>query len=120
MKDERHIGTDDGGLTFLVSIMDDEQAQDLSGTKGIFSQRDVPTLRRIPVAILRDNLHRTVNELGALFRELANPRDSMALAEVEISFEVTASGRIALLGASTEAAGKGAITLRFKGTDIGD
>ncbi len=114
MTSQRPIGTNEECLTFLVNIIDDELDDTFSGTKGIFSQRDGRALRQIPVTILRENLHRTVNELGNLFRELETPDDTMALKAVEVSFEVTASGRIALLGSSAEAAGKGAITVRFE------
>jgi hypothetical protein len=108
---------DEETLTFVVSIMDDDDNSEAAGTKGIFGQRDLPAIRQIPVAILRENLHRTVNELGSLFRNLATPEDTMILKQVEVSFEVTASGKVALLGASAEASGKGAITLTFAETE---
>lgn len=102
-------------ISFLVGLVDDEQSGNAGGTKGIFSQREAPALRQIPVTVLRENLHRTVKELGKLFRDLNNPSDGLSLREVEVSFEVTATGKIAVLGTSAEAAGKGAITLRFEG-----
>jgi hypothetical protein len=117
MTSQRPIGTNEESLTFLVDIIDDEQDDTSSSTKGIFNRRETPALRQISVAILRENLHRTVNDLGHLFRKLETPEDSMVLKEVEVSFEVTASGRIAILGSSAEAAGKGAITIRFERTD---
>lgn len=111
------VNVEEGSLTFLVRIIDDGQDAKQDGTKNIFGQRDGPALRQIPVPVLREGLYRVVNELSVLFRDLNSSDDGMVLREVEVSFEVTASGKIALLGASAETAGRGAITMRFEGRD---
>ncbi|MBT2398621.1 hypothetical protein [Streptomyces sp. ISL-100] len=108
-------------LSFLVSIDDAEStgagAKDSTGDKGIFGRRageaDNGSVRDIPVAVLRDNLQRAVNGLQQVIGTIVVPEGGMALRQAQVSFEVTASGGITLIGTSAQMAAKGAITLTF-------
>lgn len=99
-------------LTFLVSIEEDTSTE--AREKGIFGRiQGEPSLRQIPVAVLQENLRETLGGLRELF-DVDSPHDSrFPLKQVEISFEVTAGGKIALLGTSAEVTGSGAIKLTF-------
>ena len=96
-------------LTFLVSIEDDTVS---SSEKGIFGRNET-SLRRIPIATLQENLTETINGLREVFK-IESPHESrFPLKQVQVSFEITASGKIALLGTSAEVTGRGAILLTF-------
>ncbi|MEV4660891.1 hypothetical protein AB0J85_02985 [Micromonospora echinofusca] len=97
-------------LTFLVSLDD---TTTIVGDKAIFGRRDEPALCQVPLAALKAQLQETVGSLGELFQELAAHTDGISLKEVQIGFEVTAAGKVALLGTSLQSGGKGAITLTF-------
>ncbi|WP_435822502.1 Pepco domain-containing protein [Microbispora bryophytorum] len=99
-------------LPFLVS--DEESGTAAEGEMGIFGRGDgTLSVRQIPVAVLRENLRRTVGSLRELFDEIAAAEGGLPLKEAQITFEVTASGGITIVGANAQAAGKGAITLTF-------
>ncbi|MFF1794526.1 hypothetical protein ACFVXQ_09915, partial [Kitasatospora sp. NPDC058263] len=85
------------------------------GEKGIFGRGGGAegSVRSIPVAVLRENLQRTVDGLQAVLGELRVPDGGMLLKQAQVSFEVTASGGITLVGTSAQVAAKGAITLTF-------
>ncbi len=103
-------------LTFLVSVEDDDAVLG-AGEKGIFGRPAVqpPSLREIPVSVLQNNLTQTLESLRVMFEIDSGTDGRLPLKQVEVSFEVTASGKIALLGTGAEVAGKGAITLTFGG-----
>lgn len=99
-------------LTFLVSI--DEDTGTESQEKGIFrSSQGEPTLRQIPLTVLQENLKETMDRLRKLFDIDSSYDSRFPLKQVEISFEITAGGKIALLGTSAEVTGSGAIKLTF-------
>ncbi|MEU1277289.1 hypothetical protein [Streptomyces sp. NPDC005805] len=110
-------------LPFLVSIEepDEAEADGLAGDKGIFGRRGsndgegsgAASVRNVPVAVLRENLQRAVDGLQQVIGTITVPEGGMALREAQISFEVTASGGIALVGTSAQVGAKGAITLTF-------
>ncbi|WP_394361903.1 hypothetical protein [Amycolatopsis sp. SB7-3] len=98
-------------LTFIVAI--DEDLTDRN-EKGIFgSVKTEPVAKSVNLAILRRNLQDTLNGLAELFEGITQVGTDLPLKEVEISFEVTAKGRVALLGTSAETAGKGGIKILF-------
>jgi hypothetical protein len=102
-------------VPFLVAAdgLDEDEAIG-SGTKGIFSRGDTDvSVREVPVAVLRENLRRTVAGLRSLFDEVATADGGLPLREAQISFEVTASGGINILGSSAQASTTGGITLTF-------
>lgn len=95
-------------LAFLVTEGDEAEDRE----KGIFGRRENLSVRRIPIAVLRDNLHRTVTELRKLFDEISTDKSGMPLKQVQVQFEVTATGGITLVG-TAQIASKSAITLTF-------
>ncbi|MGW7454058.1 Pepco domain-containing protein [Streptomyces sp. NPDC054787] len=103
-------------VSFLVSIDDtDTDFPSGGGEMGIFRRKDEEGsfVRDIPVAVLRANLQRAVDGLQQMIGEIAVPEGGMPLRQAQVSFEVTASGGIALVGTSAQVAAKGAITLTF-------
>jgi hypothetical protein len=100
-------------LTFVVSIDSDDEAD--SGEKGIFRRLEdqQSSLRDIPLTVLQENLIQTIGGLRKLFK-IDEPHESkLPLKQVQVSFEITASGKVALLGTSAALAGRGAIVLTF-------
>ncbi|MFI6121327.1 hypothetical protein ACIBCU_15970 [Streptomyces sp. NPDC051064] len=101
------------GLDLLVSI-DDTETPASTGEMGIFGRRtEEPSVRRIPAGILRENLQRTVDTLQQVLAGLSSTEDGMRLQQAQVSFEVTATGGIAVVGTSAQVGAKGAITLTF-------
>lgn len=101
------------GLNVVVSI-DDTEKPTGSGEMGIFGRRDEnPSVRRIPTTVLRDNLQRTVDTLQQVLAGLDVPEGGMSLQQAQVSFEITATGGIAIVGTSAQVGAKGAITLTF-------
>ncbi|WP_239341397.1 hypothetical protein [Frankia sp. CiP3] len=98
-------------LPFLVA--DDEEDVG-GGDKGIFRRRGGETsVRNIPVAVLRESLRHVVDGLRGVFDEIAEAGGRLPLKEAQISFEVTASGGVTVIGASSQVGATGAITLTF-------
>lgn len=101
------------GLDVLVSI-DDTEAPSGSGDMGIFRRRSEDTLvRRIPTGVLRENLQRTVQALQQVLADLRVPDGGMPLKQAQVSFEITATGGITIVGTTAQVGAKGAITLTF-------
>jgi len=100
-------------VPFLIAVDDADEASGV-GDKGLFGRvSGEPSLRQVPVAILRENLRQAVGGFRALFDEIAAEAGGMPLRQAQVSFEVTASGGVAFVGTSAQVAGKGAITLTF-------
>ncbi|GGR79250.1 MULTISPECIES: Pepco domain-containing protein [Streptomyces] len=101
------------GLDVLVSI-DDNETPARSGEMGIFGRRtEEPSVRRIPAGVLRENLQQTVDTLQQVLAGISSPENGMRLQQAQVSFEVTATGGIAIVGTSAQVGAKGAITLTF-------
>ncbi|WP_225438540.1 hypothetical protein [Candidatus Frankia nodulisporulans] len=100
-----------------MSIEDEDGMPEPSGDKGLFGRRDGdgdgPSIRHIPVTVLRENLRQITAGLRDLFDDIAAQPGGLPLREAQVTFEVTASGGIALVGTSAQVAGRGAITLTF-------
>jgi hypothetical protein len=99
-------------LNFLVAADEDESG---GGTKGIFSRgdRDV-ALREISVQTVQRNLESTIAKLRQAFSGLQGAGGDLPLKSVEVSFEISASGTITILGTGVETSGTGGITLTFE------
>jgi hypothetical protein len=97
-------------LNILVAV---EENADV-GEKGWFSrgERDLTTVTMDP-ANLRRNLQSTLDALRVAFDGLTEVRAGLPLKEVQVSFEVSATGKITLLGTGAEVTGTGGITLTF-------
>lgn len=101
----------DATLTFLVAADEEEQG----GSKSIFSRgdRDV-ALREISVETVHRNLASTIANLRQAFAGLRDAGGDLPLKSVEVSFEISASGSINILGTGVETSGTGGITLTFE------
>nr|WP_282547464.1 hypothetical protein [Streptomyces rochei] len=101
------------GVDVLVSLDDTDQPPG-SGDMGIFGRRgEDASVRRIPAAVLRENLQRAVDALQQVMGDLTVPEGGMRLQQAQVSFEITATGGIAVVGTSAQVGAKGAITLTF-------
>ncbi|MFE2041965.1 hypothetical protein ACFXAZ_13735 [Streptomyces sp. NPDC059477] len=103
------------GLDVLV-VVDDQDTGSGSGDMGIFGRRgeDAPaSVRRIPTAVLRENLQRTVDALQMVLADIRVSEGGMPLQQAQVSFEITATGGITVVGTSAQVGAKGAITLTF-------
>ncbi|MDV9177329.1 hypothetical protein R6V09_45285 [Streptomyces sp. W16] len=101
------------GLDVLVSI-DDAEGRSDSGDMGIFRRRsEDASVRRIPTAVLRENLQHTVRALQQVLTDLRVPDGGMPLQQAQVSFEITATGGITIVGTTAQVGAKGAITLTF-------
>lgn len=95
-------------LRFLVAAEDEDEE-----TMGIFRRGERGmTLREIPVAALRTNVRRVVAGLQEVFADAVAESGHLRLREMQVHFEVSASGGVHLIGTSDVSA-RGAITLVF-------
>ncbi|MFI7318928.1 hypothetical protein [Streptomyces venezuelae] len=102
-------------LTFWVEATDEDTDLDAPGadSKGLFSRDGEAVLRSVPLGPLRKNLAETVDALQQVFKEVADRDDTLAFAEAQLSFQVTASGSIQLIGTG-QVQGTRGLTLTFK------
>ncbi|WP_261553637.1 Pepco domain-containing protein [Frankia tisae] len=97
-------------LPFLVV----DENEGAAGEKGIFGRRgDEASVRHIPLTVLRDNLRQVVAGLQELFDDVAGSGARLPLKQAQVSFEVTASGGVTVLGASGQLGATGGIVLTF-------
>jgi hypothetical protein len=92
---------------------DIELAAQGGDTMGLFSRDGDAVLRSVPLGPLRRNLADTVDALQRVFQEVADRRGPLELAEAQLSFQVTASGGVQLLGGG-QVQGARSLTLTFK------
>ncbi|MFF6949276.1 hypothetical protein ACFZAD_11520 [Streptomyces iakyrus] len=97
-------------LPFWVTVTEegDDDSMGLFGNGG-----GEPALRSVPLGPLRKNLAETVDALQQLFEDAAARGGTLPLAEAQLSFQVTASGGIQLLGTGQMQGTRG-LTLVFK------
>jgi hypothetical protein len=103
------LAPDAAALPFLVA----DDLTDNQDTMGLFrrGEREVAA-RLIPVDALRENVSAAVAALRSVFDELTQDAGRMRLREVQVGFEVTATGGVNFIG-TAEVGAKGAITLTF-------
>ncbi|MFJ3788477.1 hypothetical protein [Kitasatospora sp. NPDC090091] len=82
-------------LDFWVTEDEEEDGE----TMGVFGRDREAVLRKVPLGVLRKNLTETVDALQALFAQIAE-REGPMLKEVQLSFQVSASGGVQLVGSS--------------------
>lgn len=99
-------------LPFLVTVDLDELSE--FGDKGLFGRSyDSPIMREIPLVVLQRNLRNVVKGLRYLFDEVGAQEGDLPLKQAQVTFEVSATGGIALVGNTLQSSAKGAITLTF-------
>jgi hypothetical protein len=107
----------DASLPFWVSVTEegegDEDGNDSLSIFGGSSGTAGPVLRSVPLGPLRKNLAETVDALQQLFADAAARGGTLPLAEAQLSFQVTASGGIQLVGTGQMQGTRG-LTLVFK------
>ncbi|WKX10283.1 hypothetical protein [Streptomyces sp. NL15-2K] len=112
------VSVDGQTLPFWVTATEEDvalAAQD-SDTMGLFSRDGDAVLRAVPLGPLRKNLADAVDALQRIFQEVADRGGPLPLAEAQLSFQVTASGGIQLVG-SGQMQGSRSLTLTFKRPD---
>lgn len=72
-----------------------------------------PVLRAVPLGPLRKNLAATVDALQEVFKDVAARGGTLPLAEAQLSFQVTASGGVQLIGTGQVERSRG-LTLTFR------
>ncbi|MDN0194164.1 hypothetical protein [Streptomyces sp. S.PNR 29] len=97
-------------LPFWVTVTE-EGDDDSMGLFG--SGNGEPALRSVPLGPLRKNLAETVDALQQLFADASAHGGTLPLAEAQLSFQVTASGGIQLIGTGQMQGTRG-LTLVFK------
>jgi hypothetical protein len=101
------VGTN-ATLPFLVSA---EPAE--TDTMGVFGRSTEIVLRHVPVSALRENLRQLVATLHSVFDEVAGEGSQLPLKEAQVSFQVTASGSVQLLGVGGAVGSTGGIVFTF-------
>ncbi|KOX03479.1 MULTISPECIES: hypothetical protein [unclassified Streptomyces] len=106
---------DGESLAFWVTASEEDLAQAARGddTMGLFSRDGEAVLRSVPLGPLRKNLADTVDALQRIFQEVADRGGPLPLAEAQLSFQVTASGGVQLIGTGQMQGTRG-LTLTFK------
>jgi hypothetical protein len=105
---EAVVGATAATLPFLVAAEPDG-----ADTLGVFGRSAEIVLRQVPVAALRENIRQLVATLHSVFDEVAGAVGELSLKEAQISFQVTASGSVQLLGVGGEVSGGGGIVFTF-------
>ncbi|KDN78712.1 Pepco domain-containing protein [Streptomyces olindensis] len=97
-------------LPFWVTVTEegDDDSMGMFGRGG-----GEPALRSVPLGPLRKNLTETIDALQQLFEDAAARGGALPLAEAQLSFQVTASGGIQLVGTGQMQGTRG-LTLVFK------
>jgi hypothetical protein len=103
-----YSGLDGETLPFIVRL-DGEHDGD---TMGLFRRDDGEVgVRPVPVAVVRENIGRTMTTLRKAFEDLGGQFGSLSLDEVQVGLEISASGGVHLIGT---AGVKAAVTLVFR------
>ncbi|MFC8717558.1 hypothetical protein [Kitasatospora sp. NPDC057198] len=98
-------------LLFWVNESDAAAEDD---SMALFGRGSEPALRRVPLGALRTNLAETVDALQDLFGRIADRGGPMPLKQAQVTFQVSASGGIQLVG-SSQVQGTHGITFVFGG-----
>ncbi|MEE1938276.1 hypothetical protein V1L54_02420 [Streptomyces sp. TRM 70361] len=110
--EERSASLDEATLPFWVEVTEeDEEEQDDS--MGLVRRSGDAVLRSVPLGALRRNLAETVDALQKLFADVEARGGALPLAEAQLSFQVTASGGVQLIGTGQMQNARG-LTLTFR------
>ncbi|AUA13030.1 hypothetical protein GTZ89_30495 [Streptomyces sp. SID8382] len=106
--DDNAVHLDDQALPFWVEVTEDGDDDSMCILGG-----GNPELRMVPLGTLRKNLAATVDALQQVFADVAARGGTLPLAEAQLSFQVTASGGVQLIGTG-QVQGTRGLTLTFK------
>jgi hypothetical protein len=107
-------------------VTDDTPEQPTGNNRGK-NYREVPSESfvergtKVSVQKLEQEMASFVSVVSRLFNraeQQADKQSGMRLDEIEISVEISGEGEVKLVGTGAKAAGKGAITLKFKRTEL--
>jgi hypothetical protein len=107
---EHEARTDGMTLPFWVAVPEDDAPDD---TMGIFGRDSEAALRSVPLGPLRKNLAETVEALQEIFADVAAREGTLPLAEAQLTFQVTVTGGVQLIGTGQMQSGRG-LVLTFK------
>ncbi|MFF7019077.1 MULTISPECIES: hypothetical protein [Streptomyces] len=99
-------------LSFWVAAGEGTGGGDAMGLFGNGNDGEA-VLRSIPVGPLRKNLAETIDSLQQVFADIADRPGTLSLSEAQLTFQVTATGGIQLIGTGQMQSGRG-LTLTFK------
>ncbi len=112
-----------------ILIVTDDTAQmpvDTRETRSWESPSEPPSrhkaAKEITVEKLEQEMTHFLQVVGRLFsraEQEAARKPGMQLDEIELSVEISGEGKVMLVGTGAKAAGKGAITLKFKRAELG-
>ncbi|MEV0491163.1 Pepco domain-containing protein [Streptomyces atratus] len=103
----------DQGPTLPVWVAVDDLDELLEDSKGVFGRSGDAVLRQVPLGPLRNNLTKFVDDLQQVFADVAARGGTLPLKEAQLSFQVTATGGVQLIGTG-QVQGTRAITLVFR------
>lgn len=72
---------------------------------------------RISAEDLKQNIGEFIEVVEESFDRAESPKSKLKLEEIELSVEISGSGKVSLLGFGGDAAAKGAVKLKFKRKD---
>jgi hypothetical protein len=75
--------------------------------------------QEVEVSTVTEEMKRVLGGLQTVLQSIPNVLGGFQLDEMQISLEVSAKGRVSLLGVGGEAGGKGGITLKLTKTTAG-
>lgn len=94
-------------------VSPDEEGENPGDSMGMFSGSGEAVLRSIPLGPLRKNLTDAVDALQGLFADITARGGTLPLREVQLSFQVSASGGVQFVGTSQMQNGR-SIVLIFR------
>ncbi|AGL19873.1 hypothetical protein [Actinoplanes sp. N902-109] len=98
--------------TIDVIVTVDDEGSSRHGEKAIFGSGEA-TLKTVPIETLKTNMKVAVDGIREVFRDVVAEVGDLGLQQIQVAFEITATGKLALVGSSLEAGGKGTITMTF-------
>ncbi|PNV31907.1 hypothetical protein C1708_05925 [Streptomyces sp. DH-12] len=110
--EDQVAGLDERILPFWVEVTDEDDHAD-HDSMGLFSRSGDAVLRSVPLGPLRQNLTEAVDALQAVFADVAACGGTLPLAEAQLSFQVTATGGVQLIGTGQMQGTRG-LTLTFR------
>lgn len=105
-----------------ISIITDEPIT--AETRSWEAPPEVLAKHKVEISVdkLEQEMGRFLQVVGRLFNRAeqeAYKKPGMQLDEIELSVEINGEGQVSLIGTGAKVSGKGAITLKFKRSELG-